>query len=118
MTPAQLQILQHSIGADEFGQFPKGNYRNHFVTDPSGADGVVCESLVALGLMTRKDSHPLLPLGDAVYHVTEAGRATVAQESRKPPKRTRSQQRYEEYQQADSGLSFIEWLKRRKQYQR
>ncbi len=39
-------------------------------------------------------------------------------ESPKPPKLTRSQIRYREFLRADSGLSFIEWIRATAEHQR
>ena len=43
--------------------------------------------------------------------VTEAGIEAVRHESPTPPKLTRSQRRYREFLDADSGMSFMEWVK-------
>jgi hypothetical protein len=43
--------------------------------------------------------------------VTEDGKRAMLAASPNPPKLTRSQRRYREFLDADSGLSFLEWLK-------
>lgn len=43
--------------------------------------------------------------------VTEEGKAAMLAQSPKPPVLTRSQQRYQRFLKADSGLSFREWLR-------
>jgi len=107
-----LHILQHSIGADQHGRIVRGGGRNHFVTGEGSDDYPHCMALVAAGLMTRRAGSAISG-GDDIFHVTEAGRAYVAEHSPKPPKLTRSRQRYEAFLDADSGLTFGEWLKYR-----
>ena len=108
LTPGQLHILQHSIGVDKFGQGRA--YRNHYVIG-ADCDGFEdCKVLVALGMM---DEHPPRELTGMMYcfTVTQAGRQAVKDQSPKPPKLTRSQQRYRNYVQADCNMSFHEWLR-------
>lgn len=104
----QLHILQHSIGADEFGR--QRHDRNHFVTGEGSDDYPHCMALVEACLMTRRAGSAISG-GDDIFHVTPAGRAYVAEHSPKPPKLTASQRRYADYLDADSGMSFGEWLK-------
>lgn len=115
ITPTQLHILQHSIGADEHGRIVRGGGRNHFVTGEGGKDHTDCMALVAAGLMTRRAGSAISG-GDDIFHVTDAGRAHVATHSPAPPKLTRSQQRYEDFLDADCGLTFGEWLKCRREH--
>lgn len=71
MNAEGLSILRHSLGLDHAG---KGKpYRNHFVTDPASADGEVCESLVAEGLMRRLPDRGEISGGMPIYRVTEFG---------------------------------------------
>lgn len=42
--------------------------------------------------------------------VTDEGKAAMLRESPAPPKLTRSQQRYRDYLEADTGFSFREYL--------
>lgn len=114
MTPLlsnrQLQFLQHSLGCDAYGRGTM--YRNHFVTDESGSDGRVCLELVALGLMSNDGPRSLCG-GSSVFHVTAAGKEAMRLQSPEPPppeKLTASKRRYLEYLEADSGLSFREWM--------
>lgn len=105
LTPAQLQILQHSLGVDQYGQGQ--HYRNHFC---AGADDEPhCRDLVALGYMRQHRTTELFPYYNCT--VTEEGKRAMAAESPKPPVLTRSQRRYREFLNADSGLSFMEWIK-------
>jgi hypothetical protein len=110
-----LHILQHAIGRDEYGQ-PRSasnpEFRNHFVTGPGSEDYELCCQAVEQGLMTRRPGNALTG-GDDVFYVTEAGRQFVTEHSPKPPKLTRSQRRYEAFLDADSGLTFGEWLRTR-----
>lgn len=106
----RLHILQHSLGVDEFGQ---GNqYRNRFVTGAGSDDYDDCIELVSSGLMTRRDGETLPFGGMDLFHVTDAGKAFVAEHSPKPPKLTASQKRYRAWLDADGGLPFGEFLKR------
>jgi hypothetical protein len=115
MTPEQLQIIQHSLGVDQYGQGRQ--YRNHFVTEQTGRDGAICESLCAYGLMERDNRFPNeLSGGSDCYHVTEAGKRLFFANCPRPPRKTRSQKRYEEWLRLDgcSGETFGQWLKNRK----
>lgn len=103
LTPEQLQILQHSLGVDEYGQGDQ--YRNHFCA--GGDDEDICRELVAMGYM-ESFIRPYLPYYNCT--VTESGKEAVKRESPHPPKLTRSQQRYRAFLKADTGYSFIEWL--------
>jgi len=107
---SKLQILQHSLGVNQYGQ---GNqYRNHFVTSKGSTDYPNCEALVAAGLMTRFPPRALTGCSDC-FIVTAAGRAYVAEHSPKPPKLTQGQQRYRAWLSADCDMKFGEWLKNR-----
>jgi hypothetical protein len=109
MTPRQLEILQHALGVDQFGRGTM--YRSHFVTDPAGPDGIICEQLVARGWMDNHGKHSLAG-GSHLYTVNHYGRAAVKMFSPAPPKLTRSQQRYARYRQcADCFESFWHFLK-------
>lgn len=100
----QLEILQHSLGVDQYGQ---GAFtRNHFCA--GGADEDTCRELVALGYMTTF-TRSYLPYYNCT--VTEEGKSAMRAASPKPPKLTRSQQRYRAFLKADTGYSFIEWLR-------
>jgi hypothetical protein len=103
-----LEILQHSLGLDEFGRGPA--YRNRFVTGGSGPDHEDCARLEGEGLMVRVSVAAELIGGGTLFCVTDAGRRYVRERGPAPPKLTRSQQRYERYLDADSDLSFGEWI--------
>ena len=110
MSETQLQILQHALGADQYGQWPKGHewyYRDYFIgEDP------ICEDLVALGHMNKFPGNAATG-GDACYRVTGNGIVAMRNASPKPPRLSQGQQRYRDYLDADSGMSFGEWIKRR-----
>lgn len=72
-TNEQRNILRHALGIERDGHV----YRNHFVTGPGTDDYEHCESLVAAGLMQRREGSPMSG-GDPIYIVTEAGRAAVS----------------------------------------
>lgn len=108
MNPELLHILQHSLGVDKYG---RGNqYRNRFVTGPETTDFPKCIELVGLELM--KDHGPQsIAAGDHCFTVTEKGKVAMHMNSPEPPKLSKSQVRYRRFLNADSGLSFKEWLK-------
>lgn len=102
-----LQILQHTLGRDDFGRHKTD--RNHFASGKSDLDA--CNALVAMGFMTCGGQRPEI-FGDLTFfYATDAGREAVTEQSPKPPKLTRSQRRYEEFLRQDCGsLNFREWL--------
>ena len=106
MTAKQLEILQHSLGLDKYGQGEM--YRNHFCA--GGEDEVICRELVALGYMVQHRTTEMLPYFNC--SVTDAGKEAVKRESPKAPKLSRSQKRYREFLRADSDMKFGEWLRR------
>lgn len=104
LNPKQLEILQHSLGVDQYGQ--GAMYRNHFCA--GGADEDICRELVKTGYM-ETFTRSYLPYYNCT--VTEDGKAAMLAQSPKPPKLTRSQQRYRRFLNADTGESFREWMK-------
>lgn len=110
MKPRHLEILQHAIGLGQYGQAEElghGEYnRNHFC---AGADDEPdCRELVAAGLMIEHRKTELYPYYNC--SVSELGKQAVREHSPKPPKLTRSQQRYRRFLAADSGMRFREWI--------
>jgi hypothetical protein len=94
MSPKLLRILQHSLGADEFG---RGNqFRNHFCTGPGSKDYDACKELVGMGLMNERRGNELSG-GDSIFRVTGDGKEAMTRESPKPPRLTASQARYQRY---------------------
>lgn len=106
----KLHILQHSLGLDRYGS---GNqYRSHFITGEGSDDFEDCRALVADGLMAERTGGDLSG-GNSIFLVTPKGIDFVALNSpaRPPqPKLTRSQKRYQKFLDADTGLSFSEWI--------
>jgi len=119
ITPKMLSIMRHTIGYDDAGndRFPSARSlderRNHFVTSVDHEDGKNCVALTAMGYMQDHGPQSMMR-GDHVFTVTDEGRAVVLQHRPKPL--TASQQRYRRFLSADSGLKFIEWLKRDAHY--
>lgn len=107
LTHEQLHVLQHSLGVDKYGQGQM--YRNHFCA--AGDNVATCKELVAMGYMINHQTTDMVPYYNCT--VTDAGREAVRNESPPAPKLTRSQKRYREYLDADSGLTFIEWIRER-----
>lgn len=105
--PRLLEILQHALGVDQYGRGEQN--RNHFCA--GGDDVPNCAELVALGLM-RSFRRTYLPYFNCV--VTELGKAEMLVSSPKPPKLSRSQQRYRAFLDADSGESFGEYIRRKR----
>lgn len=121
MTPRQLEILQHSLGVDQYGRTPKGftpYTRNHYCA--GGADEETCRELIALGYMQQHPTTEWLPYFNCT--VTNAGIKAMHEASPKPPTLSRDKQRYQEFLSASDafGCTFKEWLQMRKQewYQR
>ena len=103
-----LQILQHSLGVDQYGHGRQ--YRNHFYAD--GKDISLCKELEAMGFMWSEKPSPLTG-GSIPFFVTEEGKKAMADNSPKPPKLNRSKQRYQQYREYgdsfDSFLDFVRW---------
>lgn len=109
LIPRQLEILQHALGVDQYGRIPEGfsGYtRNHFCAGVS--DEPDCRELVSRGLMQRHVTTEPFPYYNC--SVTDAGKKVVREESPKPPKLSRSQQRYRRFLRADLGCSFREFM--------
>ena len=109
MTPTQLHIMQHTLGLDAYGQGTF--YRNRFVTGPDCDNYTDCRALVDAGFMVEHPPRALFG-GHSCFTVTDAGLVAVAEQSPKPPKRTRSQLRYDKWLRIDGVESFGEWLRR------
>lgn len=103
-----LHILQHSLGVDQYGRGTQ--YRNRFITGPGSTDFPKCQELVELGLMKDHGPHPLCR-EDHLFTVTDEGKTAMHMNSPAAPKLSASQQRYQRFLDADSGMSFEDWLK-------
>jgi hypothetical protein len=104
MTERQLEILQHSIGVDKYGQGERN--RNYFCAGSD--DEPVCRELVAMGYM-ETFTRSFLPYYNC--RVTEAGKLAMLAESPATPNLTQGQKRYRKFLKADTGESFGRWLK-------
>lgn len=75
ITKTERDHMMHALGLN----YGKASFRNHFVTDHDGPDGIVWEGLVERGLAEKRgpDKHHG---GMTVYHVTPKGVASLTQE--------------------------------------
>lgn len=110
MDKAQLHILQHTLGLDEYGQGRQ--YRNHYVAGPGHHSYSDLLELVALGYMAE---HPATAIsgGDPWFSVTRAGTEAVVLFSPAPPpepKLTRAQKRYRDYWHGEYADDFAWFL--------
>lgn len=105
MTTEQLQILQHALGVDQYGQGTM--FRDYFAAGDD--DEPICRELIALGYMRQVATTAVFQ--DFNCRVTTEGKAAMREASPKPPKLSRSQQRYRAFLKADTGWSFREWLR-------
>jgi hypothetical protein len=111
MTPEQLHILQHALGANKYGLADKPlvrpsespYYRNHYCA--GGTDAETCKELVALGWMIQHETTDRLPYFNC--SVTKAGIKAMLRASPESPKLTRSQQRYRDYLALDDAFGSI-----------
>lgn len=108
MNPRHLEILQHALGLDKYGQ--GSFYRNHFVTGPGSDDFEDCRTLTDAGLMESWKVGVAQP-EDRVFCVTPLGKEYIAKHSPNPPKLTRSQLRYRRYLNSDTSMTFKEFIK-------
>ena len=107
LNPRHLEILQHALGLDQYG---RGTfYRNHYVAGPGHHSFDECRALTDAGLMEDHGTSSLYG-GDHCFTVTDAGRRYIREHSPQPPKLTRNQRRYQRFLDADTGMSFREWL--------
>lgn len=108
MSPEQLHILQHSLGVDKYGQGRP--YRDHYCVGLDNAGTLAdLRYLVSQGWM--REGRTINEGRDQYFHVTQLGLSAMKGHSPKPPKVSRGRQRYLEFLNADSGMSFGEFLK-------
>lgn len=106
ITSNQLAVLHHTLG---LRPNQRNAYRNHFVAGRGHHDTPHLEALVTAGLMVRVKTPGFLRDDDEVFSCTDLGKAyALANLPEMPPPAKRS--RYQEYQDADCGHSFSEWL--------
>jgi hypothetical protein len=105
----KLQIMQHSLGLDQYGRGTQ--FRNHFVTGDGSSDWPLCNELVEQGLMTVRRNHHLSGSSDCFW-VTDAGKKYVLEKSPKPPKESKSRARYQRFLEYGYGFrSFIDYCR-------
>ena len=120
MTPRQLEILQHTLGCDQYGQSARRRgeiahrdydpySRNHFCAGV--ADEPDCRALVDMGFMQEHARTKWLPYFNC--SATPEGIKAMREASPAPPKKTRSQLRYEEYRRYSNAFdcTFREFLR-------
>lgn len=108
-----LHVLQHALGRDEYGRRKHNateDYRNHFCCGPGSADYDTCVAAVCAGLMGGHEPRAISG-GDWIFYVTEQGKRHIEVNGPKPPKISRGRARYLAYLDADSTVTFGEWLK-------
>ena len=108
MHPRLLHILQHSLGVNGYGIGPQ--YRNHFCATFNSPDFILCTQLVVTGYMHAHGSKGELTGGSHLFTVTPQGIAAVAMHSPPAPTFTRSQLRYRQWLNLDTGQSFSDWI--------
>lgn len=97
-------ILLHTLGLNHRGAV---STRNHFAGEPPEM-----AKLVAAGLMEKVSNGNEITGGEPVFRATVAGRARALEiQAREYPKPSRSQARYEQWLDSESGMKFGEWLK-------
>lgn len=115
MMKNKLHILCHALGRDEYGQTTSRihdgkDWRNHFSTGVGSVDFDLCRELVAQGLMVEHQPSEISG-GDHVFVVTAKGVEFIAQHAPKPPKLSKSKQRYQRFREYGDGFkSFREFL--------
>ena len=104
MTSDQLHILQHALGLDRYGLGEP--YRNHYVGGEKK-----CRPLVEMGYMLEMKPRSISG-GDPWFIVTAEGKKAVKDESPRPKRMTRSQQRFSDYRDFDDAYhcTFKEFL--------
>lgn len=111
---SRLNILQHTMGLDEFGRGNK--YRNHFVSCKGHHDQPEIDIMVSEGLMEKVlGIHPELLGGkdSHCFRVTRKGERYIEENSPKPPRLTKAQQRGARWREFgdmfDSFRDFLRW---------
>lgn len=109
ITPAQAHILQHALGLPTRPDPPA--YRNRYVVGPDCDGFADCRALVEAGLMIDHGPRRIFD-GMHCFAATQAGER-IAREAWQAaqPRLTRAQRRYRQWLDADSGLTFGEWLR-------
>ena len=116
LTPLQLQILQHALGADQYGC--GGGHRNDYMVHACELDGLECQRMCDAGLM-RNCGVVRWCDNETCFRVTDAGRAAMLNASPKPPKLSRAKRRYQTWLDrglGECGVSFGEYVRREKEF--
>lgn len=106
ISAGMLSVLQHTLGLRP-GQFTSS--RNRFVADPGHHDLPALEELERAGLMKRAATPGFIHAEDIVFMATAEG-LDYAIEHLPPPPVTPKRTRYDEFQDADCGHEFHEFL--------
>jgi hypothetical protein len=108
LTPAQLHILCHALGRDDYGRLTgKTEYRNHY---DAGDDATLDVHALVLARLLE----PYLCSGGwTMYRVTDEGRRQVLKQAPPAPAKTAAARRYRKWlDTADAhGLTFGQWLR-------
>lgn len=99
ISQAGIELMQHALGINQQNRKP---YRNYFLSSGKNEEW---ESLIKNGLAASNPA-PKEFCGDIYYQVTDIGINIAI--SKLPAQKKLS--RYGEFLNADSGLSFAEWL--------
>nr|WP_154325084.1 hypothetical protein [Pantoea sp. 201603H] len=102
MRELHIELMQHALGINERQREP---YRNYFLADEGHTDNASWLELVEEGYATSRPA-PAFVGGGVIYHVTEKGQAAAISALPVPKKPTA----YDQYLDADSCMSFSEWL--------
>lgn len=102
ITPAQLRLLHHTLGLRPDHRVP---YRNHFAASTGHHDYADMVELERIGMMTSRALEEHWG-GGICFYATNAGEAYAIEHLPPAPKKTR----YEQFLDADCGLTFAEWL--------
>ena len=108
-TPAtlqQIELLHHTLGLRPDRREP---FRNYFVAGPGHHDMAGLEALERLGLMGRHRAPSFCDPSDVVFYTTDKGQALALEMLPEPPPPPKHSQ-HREWIDADSSLSFSEWL--------
>lgn len=105
MTQQQLEIMKHTLGINECNREP---YRNYFLAGRGHPDNAVLDSLVSVGMMTKRQAPGFCSDGEIVYCCTELGRNAAIASLPTPKKQKRTA--FDEYNELECCESFGEWL--------
>jgi hypothetical protein len=105
------RVLRHSLGISDH-RTPEP-YRNHFVASDGHHDMEAIERLCCSGLMEEGKTPSFIGDDQRVFYVTDKGKEVAIETRPKPPKMSRSKERYQRYLEYgdsfDSFLDFCRW---------